>query len=62
MQTLKEYINEHFNGSQTAFAKSQLKNDGSKAITKQQVGQMLEKDFIVIEDRLYLFRRELNKA
>ena len=57
MQTLKEYIESRYNGSQVDFAKAQ-------GVQKQQVTQWLKKDFFVVEVesgvfKLGSFRRDL---
>ena len=52
---LKEYIDKHFDGSQAAFAEAQ-------GVQRQQVTQWINKEFIVVDDCLYSFRRELNRV
>ena len=51
---LIEYIETHFNGNRTAFGMAQ-------GVSKQQVNKWLAGDFIVVNDRLYSGRRDLNK-
>ena len=50
---LIKYIEQHFNGSRTAFGDAQ-------GVSKQQVNRWLTGDFIVIGNTLYSSRRELN--
>ncbi len=52
---LIEYIETHFNGNRTAFGLAQ-------GVSKQQVNKWLAGDFIVVNDRLYSVRRELNPS
>lgn len=51
-KALVEYIGEGFGGSQRAFAKVQR-------VAPQQVTQWINKGFIVVDDKLYSFRRGL---
>ena len=51
--TLAEYISQHFNDSQKAFADAQN-------VAPAQVTQWLKKDFIVVDRVLYSKRRNLN--
>jgi len=51
---LGEYIAEEFGGSQRAFAAAQ-------GVAPAQVTQWLKKDFIVVDDALYSYRRELKR-
>lgn len=51
--TLKEYIDLFFGGSQIKFAELQ-------EIQPAQVTQWLKKDFIVVGNKMYSFRKELN--
>lgn len=50
---LNEYIDKNFNGSRTEFAKAQN-------VAKQQVTQWLKKDMIIIDKKLYSYRRDIN--
>jgi len=50
--TLKEYIDEKYEGFQIAFAYAQ-------GVQPAQVTQWLKKEFIVIDDTLYSKRRDL---
>ena len=52
--TLLEWINQHFNGNQRAFAAAQ-------GVLPQQVTQWLRKDFIVVDGKLYSHRRDLQQ-
>lgn len=51
---LADYIIEYFNGSQREFAVAQ-------GVAPAQVTQWLNKDFIVVDDKLYSHRRNLQK-
>lgn len=50
--TLAEFINEHFYGSQTAFAAAQ-------GVQNPQVTQWLKKNFIVVDGVMFSERRKL---
>ncbi|WP_139158573.1 MULTISPECIES: helix-turn-helix domain-containing protein [Pseudoalteromonas] len=50
---LKQYIEQYFDGNQTAFARAQ-------GVKLPQVTQWLNKQFIVIGHTLYSPRRDLN--
>ncbi len=52
-QTLTDYINEHFGGSQAAFARPQ-------GVLPPQVTQWIDKDFIVVDGVRYSPRGELS--
>jgi len=52
--TLTDYINKHYKGNKAAFARSQ-------GVKPPQVSQWIEKGFIVIDHKLYSFRRELKR-
>jgi hypothetical protein len=58
--TLQEYINEFFGGNQAAFARAQKKEDG-KSISRPQVTQWINKNFIVVDGALYSHRRDLEE-
>lgn len=49
---LAQYIDEHFEGNQRAFAAAQ-------GVQPPQVTQWIQKDFIVVDGQLYSPRREL---
>lgn len=51
--TLKDYIQEHFNGNQSAFA-------ASVGVLPQQVTKWLKRGAVVFEGKLYSFRRDIN--
>lgn len=53
--TLKEWIGSNFNGNQSAFASAQ-------GVQPQQVTQWIQKEFIVVDRKLYSPRRELHDA
>jgi hypothetical protein len=50
--TLLEFIDLHFEGNQSAFGRAQ-------DVSRQQVREWVDKDFIVVNGRLYSPRREL---
>ena len=50
--TLLEFIDKHFDGNQSAFGRAQ-------GVSRQQVREWVEKDFIVVDGQLYSPRREL---
>lgn len=50
--TLLEWIDKHFNGNQSAFGRAQ-------GVSRQQVREWVDKDFIVVDGQLYSPRREL---
>ncbi len=54
MRTLKEYIAKHCNGSQVECAKRM-------GVSKQQMTRYLREDMVVIDGKLYLFRRNVNQ-
>jgi len=54
IETLREHINNKYGGSQTKFGSAQ-----TPQISPQHVGQLLKNDFLVIDGKLYLFRRNL---
>ena len=51
--TLREYIDKFYEGSQLAFAVAQ-------GVKRQQVTQWLDKNFIVVDKKMYSKRRDLN--
>jgi len=55
MQTLKDYINREYGGSQVRFAEA-------NGVKKQQVYKWLVGDFIVVDGVLYSPRRELKRG
>ena len=55
MKTLKEYINSEHGGSQVECAKRM-------GVSKQQMTRYLREDMLVIDGKLYLFRRKMNGA
>tara|TARA_R110000796_G_scaffold214800_1_gene330746 strand:+ start:18634 stop:18810 length:177 start_codon:yes stop_codon:yes gene_type:complete len=58
MQTLTEYINEHYDGNQAKFAEY-LTNKTDIKVWPQMVTTWINKEFIVVNGDLYSFRREL---
>lgn len=52
MIPLKLYVDIHFNGSNTKFAKAQ-------GVTRQQVNEWIVKGYMVSGDKLYSCRRQL---
>jgi len=54
MQSLRNYIAKKYNSSQSEFARA-------NGVSRQQVTQWLNKDFIVVDGKLYSVRRELKK-
>jgi len=50
--TLLEFIQLHFEGNQSAFGRAQ-------GVSRQQVREWVERDFIVVDGQLYSSRREL---
>jgi len=50
--TLLEFIDLHFDGNQSAFGRAQ-------GVSRQQVREWVDKDFIVVDGQLYSPRREL---
>jgi DNA-binding transcriptional regulator YdaS (Cro superfamily) len=54
MKTLRQYIDENFGGNQRAFADAQ-------GVKPPQVTQWINKNFVVVGDDLYSFRRHLVK-
>ena len=50
--TLLEWIDMHFGGNQSAFGREQ-------DVSRQQVREWIQKDFIVVDGQLYSPRREL---
>ena len=51
---LKDHIKQNFEGNQAAFARSE-------GVKPPQVSQWLAKDIIVVNGKMYSFRRKLNK-
>ena len=49
---LIEYINEHYAGNKTAFG-------NANGLVKQTVNTMLKREYIIVNNDLYLKRREL---
>ena len=49
---LMEYINKYFNGNQRSFARAQ-------GVQPAQVTQWLKKDVLVVDNKLYMVRRDL---
>ena len=56
MQTLKEYIESRYKGSQVAFAKAQ-----KKPTSKQQVNEWIRHgEYYVANNKLFIYKRDLN--
>lgn len=50
---LIDYINKHYNGSKASFARAVV-------VSPAQVTQWLKKDFIVVNGKLYSYRRDVD--